>query len=294
MSPAVADRLKRAAIPLVRGYVRYAPLRAGKQALWERVVWPRLAWEWHEFTARTRFGARISGRTDEFLEQYLYYFGIWEPDISRAVAERLRPGDAFIDVGANIGYYALLASKLVGPSGQVVAIERSPDLFAALTAHLRLNGAVNVRGVQVAASDQPGSFSLVRGPSEFRGLTRVAAPGTTVESVDAQPLSALVSQEEFARVRLVKIDVEGAETAVVDGLIPLLASARPDLELLVELHGRSGEGVVRTLRARGFEALRLENDYTARACIERHAPRVLEPVAEPIDYECNVLFTPQR
>jgi hypothetical protein len=52
--------------------------------------------------------------------------------------------------------------------------------------------------------------------------------------------------------------------------------------------------VVRTLRARGFEALRLENDYTARACIERHAPRVLEPVAEPIDYECNVLFTPQR
>lgn len=76
------------------------------------------------------------------------------------MAERLKPGDVFVDVGANIGYFSLLASKLVGPGGRVVAIEASPEVFDLLRRNLELNKAHNVRAVNVAISDREGSLQL--------------------------------------------------------------------------------------------------------------------------------------
>jgi hypothetical protein len=58
--------------------------------------------------------------TVAFSVGYIYYFGVWEPNITRWIVRRLASGDMFIDVGANVGYYSLLASKLVGESGSVV------------------------------------------------------------------------------------------------------------------------------------------------------------------------------
>jgi FkbM family methyltransferase len=288
----VPDRLKSAAIPFLRGYLRYAPVRAGKQALWERVIWPRFAWHPHSFTgARTRFGFRISGRTDEILQQYVYYFGVWEPAITRAIAERLRPGDGFVDVGANVGYHSLLASQLVGRGGSVVAVEPSPELHAALVRNVALNRARNVRTFPLAASDRSGTVGLVPGPNEHLGLTKVTALDEAAQTVKAEPLSALLSPEEFARVRLVKIDVEGAEAAVVEGMMPLLGSARRDLELLVELHGESSDDLVGSLAEAGFTGFRLENDYSPAAYLRRPAALEPEPLTRPIDFECNVLFS---
>jgi hypothetical protein len=150
----VRHRASHVLIPLLRTYVRYAPRALWKQRLWDRVVEPRFAWHRRRFVARTRFGAAIAGETTEILQQYIYYFGLWEPEITRWIERALQPGDGFIDVGANIGYFSLLASKLVGERGAVVAIEPSPELFAALEAHVARNGAGNVRMASVAASER--------------------------------------------------------------------------------------------------------------------------------------------
>ena len=297
----IRHRATHAVIPLARAYIRYAPLRAGKLAFWERFVFPRLAWHSHSFTARTRFGARLSGRTDEILQQYIYYFGLWEPDITRLVRQRLRPSDAFVDVGANAGYYTLLGSRLVGESGTVIAIEPSPELFTVLQANISLNGAANVRAVNIAAADRPGRLPLFRGPSENTGLATVV-PDQGLEFdrlVEAQPLSTLLHPDELKDVRLVKIDVEGGEAEVVAGMEPLLRSGRDDLEVIVELHpeqlGPEGsERVLAIFRDAGFDAYLLENDYSPAAYLEAARPSAPQPVHGPIEHECNLIFTRQR
>jgi len=93
----------------------------------------------------------------------------------RGAGRRLAPGDAFVDVGANIGYFSLLASKLVGESGLVVAIEPSPTIFAVLESNLARNRAHNVRAVCVAASASTGMLRLFRGPDSNIGRTTVLA-----------------------------------------------------------------------------------------------------------------------
>src|SRR2546426_1213516 len=129
------------AVPLVRAYIRYAPFVAGKRSFWTRVVDPYFAWQSYEFVARTVFDRKIAGNTREMLQQFIYYFGVWEPHLTRWIAQRLAPGDTFVDVGANIGYFSLLASKVVRDSGTVVAIEPSPSIFSRMQSNLARNHA---------------------------------------------------------------------------------------------------------------------------------------------------------
>jgi FkbM family methyltransferase len=289
-----------ALIPPLRSYVRYAPRVAGKQALWDRIVDPYFAWHRHRFIARARFGARMSGETTEILQQYLYYFGLWEPSVTRCVANRLQPGDVFVDVGANIGYYSLLAAHCVGKDGRVVAVEPAPPLFSALEESVLRNGAQNIRCVRAAASGRAGRVMLVAGPEDNTGLTRIAADHgeNTAEAVEARPLDQILEHDELERVRLVKIDVEGAEGAVVAGMSALLEAPLPDLEILVELHpdllarhGDSIEQIMEQFRSTGFWPFLIENDYTPPALIGTRRPRDPVPVSGSIDHESNVLFT---
>src|ERR1700757_5463861 len=70
----------------------------------------------------TEDGIHIRCRLPDAIPMCLYLFGTWEPDLAAFLRRRLRPGDTFIDVGANVGYMSALASRLVGPHGAVVAI----------------------------------------------------------------------------------------------------------------------------------------------------------------------------
>src|SRR2546429_7961962 len=99
----------------------------------------------------------MAGSTRDILQQYIYYFGVWEPNLTRWIAQRLAPGDTFIDGGANIGYFTLLASKLVRDSGAGVAIEASPATFDALQRNLARNRARNGGAGNAAGSDCHGA-----------------------------------------------------------------------------------------------------------------------------------------
>ena len=138
-------------VPLVRAYIRYCPVKRGKVFVWTRIVEPYIAWQPHAFRARTVFGAHLEGDSQDLIQQWVYYFGVWEPVLTRWIRRTLRRGDTFVDVGANIGYFALLASKSVGPAGRVVAIEASPTICASLQRNVASNGARNVRVVNAAA-----------------------------------------------------------------------------------------------------------------------------------------------
>src|SRR5205814_351485 len=103
-----------------------------------------------ETTARTRFGSVMKIDTRDAIQRFVYFFGVFEPTITKYLMESLRRSDIYIDIGANVGYHSLLASKLVGPTGKVFAFEASPSIFQILTENLQANHATNVVAFNLA------------------------------------------------------------------------------------------------------------------------------------------------
>jgi len=246
---------------------------------------------------RTVGQGRFAGSTTDLLQALVYVFGVWEPVLTSFITRRLSAGDVFIDVGANSGWYTTLAASRVGASGRVVAVEASPDLAAVLRAQVERNGFANVRIVEAAATDHVGVLHVVPGPAEHTGLTRVSHDGAGVE-VKAAPLPDLLEGDEWSRARLVKIDVEGAEYAVVRGLAPALEHLSDRAEVVVEVGAwrATDPSEVANLFAAfadaGFHAYRLPNDYRVRAYVSPVVPEALKRLATGYaEDEVDVVFS---
>jgi FkbM family methyltransferase len=242
--------------------------------------------------ARARFGARFSCALPSFVQNRIRLFGVWEPDITAFISRRLAAGDTFIDVGANVGYYTLLASQRVGESGRVVAVEVSPSILALLQANLALAGSPpNVRTVHAAAAAAHGTLTVFRAPDWCLNLTStLPRPGLAPEAqVKAAPLDDLLTPEELATARLVKINVEGTELAVLAGIQRLVAHGRRDLEIVVELTpelwpqgtGRPEEALQPLLDA-GLCAYRVDNNYMPWRYLWPEAVRPPRRLRDPI------------
>jgi FkbM family methyltransferase len=224
--------------------------------------------------ARTYFGGAMLCDLEDFTAGFIYHFGIWEPHISAFVADRLRPGDAFCDIGANIGYYSLLASHAVGPRGVVIAVEPSPPIFALLLENLALNGARNVRTVEAAVAARAGKVALYRGPSWNTGMTTMLVERgfRVADQVAALPLEDIFRPDEIARLRMIKIDVEGAEAPILERLLGRIADYPPEMEIIAELAFSEGvshravlQDLVERFAAAGYSAYEIPNTYDARS-----------------------------
>ncbi|WP_433890758.1 FkbM family methyltransferase [Streptomyces sp. CA-111067] len=267
MSGAAAEAL----VTLGRWYVRNAPGAVGKAPLAARHLNPRLRDEPRRRVTETATGARFAVDTRDLIQRYLYLFGVWEPRMTQWLQRRLRPGDTFVDVGANIGYFSVLASRLVGPGGRVVAIEASHDFHRRLVQNAALNDRANIRAVHTAVSDRRQTLTFVLASSANMGANSIvpyAGPAESTFQIAAFPLPDVLQAEEIARARVIKIDVEGAEGSVVRGLAPLLDRLRPDAEITVEVTpermaqlGDDVEELLRTMRDHGFHVYRLPNEY---------------------------------
>jgi FkbM family methyltransferase len=259
--------------PVLRTCLKHVSLGTSSELLWKRVMVPYFEWRSYDFTARTRFGSRIVGNTGDLIQKWICYCGVWEPGLTNWIAQRLLPGDTFVDVGANIGYFSLLASKLVGRSGKVVAIEASPRIFALLKRNLDCNHVENVRAVNVAVWDSEASLQLFSGPERNLAQTTVTKAWADRYQckpdceVRAMPLTALLEPDEIRAVRVIKVDVEGGEWHVASSMVPILASCRPDLEIVMEMtpgvladEGKTCEDLIALFTPFGFHAYTAEPD----------------------------------
>src|SRR6188768_1262234 len=102
---------------ILRLYIRYFPIRAGKRWTFRTIIDPYLSWREYRTAAKMRAGPSIAIQLPDQIQSRIYFFGIWEPEISDYIAKNLAAGDCFIDVGANVGYFSLLAASIVGNAG---------------------------------------------------------------------------------------------------------------------------------------------------------------------------------
>jgi FkbM family methyltransferase len=166
--------------------------------------------------------------------------GVGEPAVQQALVVHLRPGMTFYDLGANIGYYSLIAAHLVGPSGTVVSFEADPEIASRLRENLVYNKFSHATVEQKAVWSEPTTVSFTRvdrNTSPDRGLgyvSTLASPSANTISVEAVSLDQFVLSHPAPD--FLKCDVEGAEVAVFQGAVRLLREKRPIL--LVELHGQ--------------------------------------------------------
>jgi FkbM family methyltransferase len=267
------DRVVRAARPATRAYVHYAPWRWGKRSAYEFFE-KHLRSRPYATTVRTDFGGRIRLALPDLISMIIYLTGQWEPLIARYVRRALRPGDVFVDVGANIGYYTLLASQLVGADGRVFAVEASPSIFRRLEYNIAMNGCGNVCCLNAAAADSPGELPF------YLSATHNLGHSTTVRQladrehmrlearVPADTLEALIGPENLRGARLIKIDVEGAEHTVLAPLFDSLDEFPRSTEWLLELSSDSsacGQDDIDTIFAaftyHGYRAYGIRNEY---------------------------------
>ena len=245
---------------MLRGFLKSWPFPYGKGLSCDvvfRLLGPAETW--------TSFGMRMWVNPREVLGRDIFCRGEWESEITAIFREILRAGDVVVDVGANVGYYTLLASSLVAEEGLVFSFEPEAASRTRLEEHLALNAVHNVRVFPLGLGERNEEAVLYAGPSRNPGLAslRPRQGRTGKKRTRLGRGDVLVPPEIWPRVRLIKVDVEGAELGVLRGLSGLLeADAVPYLivevtpEYLVEM-GESEEDLLTFLGDYGYSMRRI-------------------------------------
>lgn len=156
--------------------------------------------------------------------------GCYEPHLTRQLRALLEPGAVFVDVGANIGFFTLLAAARVGPAGRVHAFEAREDNLALLRRSLDENGFTNVDVHRCAVSDRPGDLAFFASGTWYSNGRIVGddeAGSERLPRVPALPLDQALA--DAPRVDVIKMDIEGAEARALAGMRGLLRRHRPVL-----------------------------------------------------------------
>ena len=173
-----------------------------------------------------------------------------EREVVALLRERLRPGDTFVDAGANIGFFSILASHLVGPTGKVIAIEMMPNVATILRSHVALNECSNVEVVETAVSDRSGDEVdawVVEGRSGVTSIVTPLVPDARRIPVRTTTLADVLASER--RVAVMKLDLEKAELLALHGA----GSALDKIETIV-FEQLLGEGdAAKFLESSGFK-----------------------------------------
>ena len=208
---------------------------------------------------RTVFGALVHCDASDFIQRRIRFFQIFEHNLTYYTLGRLREGDVYLDIGANIGYFSLLASRCVGDTGKVIAVEADPVTFAALRKNLELNGCRNVAPLNVAATATECWVSMERRDPHNPGANIITLTNSA-GGIRGVPFCDIAG-EDLARVRFIKIDIEGSEGPILEAILAVLSDLPDDLIIASEISPGSADYVARFVAA-GFRAHAIQNIYT--------------------------------
>jgi FkbM family methyltransferase len=182
----------------------------------------------------SRFGKLIVNRNDIYIGQAVIRYGEYSQHEFALFEYLCGAGDIVVEVGANIGAHTLGLARHVGPGGRVVAFEPQPIVFQTLCGNMAINSITNVDCLNLALSDAPGHVTVpivdYAGQGNFGGVSLQHAPDVASKvpghKVEARRLDDVF---DYPRLKLLKVDVEGMEEAVLRGAAETIAQHRPIL-----------------------------------------------------------------
>jgi FkbM family methyltransferase len=230
--------------------------------------------------ASLQSGSRMVVDIRDYAHRHILLHGEYESQLTALFGRLARPGWTVLDVGANAGYFSLLARDLGGPRSRVVAFEPQKRVASMLRRTVDLNGARNLELVEAACGDQDGRVALAT-PSDPRntGLATLRAgqvPGTTTATVPILRIDRFCAERRLAP-DLMKIDVEGTEDAVLRGSAGLLTDGLPRY-VVCEVWPQTREAVIDFMASHGYRSWGIGADGSLR------------PLSEPTAGWTNVCF----
>lgn len=232
----------------------------------------------------------------DIMSQEICFTGRFEAQETALFRAILKPGMTFVDVGANWGYFSLLAASLVGPEGNVISFEPDPRVHRLLKSNIERNRLAHVRPLEIAASQDEGALTLA-GYSEDSnnfGVSRVVE-GKTGEcpggafTVAARRVDDVLDELKVEKVDLLKMDIEGAEVFALRGIREGLARARYR-RLILELHpgflaehGQTAQEAFDIVKQAGYRAWRVDHAPATTRRVAYLAEPNLKELLQPIE-----------
>jgi FkbM family methyltransferase len=269
-----------------------APRAARLRHLPFRLVLPRLldaaglTWP---VTAKTFFGRDMQVHLPDLVGVKLYQYGFFEEGLTRALIEKLQPGDSFVDIGAHVGYYTILASLLVGAEGHVVSFEPTPRTRTELSANTA--GLDNVQVVPMAAWDATERLTLQDFGWRQSSFNSVVAARVNENRRSVSIEVEAVAVDDWLAAHgivpaFIKIDAESAEQRVLRGLRRTIEQHHPILSLEIGDYNLPGvpssAELIRSIVEQGYDAF----EYRDGTFVEHR-------LADYYSYD-NLIFMPSR
>lgn len=176
----------------------------------------------------------LTHEKNELVSDMIRQDKIWEAYETKIILDTLKPGQNFIDVGANIGYYSLIASKQVGTEGRVIAFEPEPQNYALLKNNIELNQLDNVTAVNCGLGHEPGKLELFIS-QENKGDHRCFDADKNRDAIEIEIRTGdRVFSENTSDLHFIKMDTQGFEANIIKGFRDTISKNAHHLSMIVE------------------------------------------------------------
>lgn len=165
----------------------------------------------------------------EHIQQQLFWYGYYEKALGDLIKKILQPGDVFLDIGANIGYFSLLAANKE-PTSKIISFEPVECLFQKLEKNISINNIGNITALHVAIGEINAERELFISTPDNLGMSSFQEPENysgKKEKVRVISIDHWFKKAKLSRVDLVKLDIEGSELAALRGMQEVLQNFRP-------------------------------------------------------------------
>lgn len=259
----------------INSYIKYSNGQICKRYI-RKHIHPDLK---NEITIKVNDYKMIVDTTDKGLSEDLIIHGIREYHATKFMKKFLKSEEVVVDIGANIGYYVILESKIIGSEGTIYAIEPVPRSFELLQKNIILNECNNVITYQYAIGDRTGTTTMNVG--EHLNLSTIHDGDLEVKEqirVNILTLDNFLSDKRSPD--LIRMDVEGYEYEIIKGMKETLMLNKP-LKLFIEMHfnilgkDKSGE-ILRILQDSGFEVVAFIHDIKGGILINNWGRRFIK------------------
>jgi FkbM family methyltransferase len=219
-----------------------------------------------EVEIKLKYAGKMRLVTSDYVDRWLFTGADFEPDTVKLIQKYLSKDDNFLDIGANIGYFSLIASQIVGKRGTVYSFEPTPETISRLHKNIRLNNLRNIQVIENAVSNQKGSVTFKIPSDKIRNSGRSSMRDIEENffEISVDTISIDLMMDSLKKIALIKMDIEGAEGLALDGMKNLIKRDRP--VIIMELSdgylkqmGYSAEKVLGFLRNQKYKVCEASN-----------------------------------